>query len=303
MQPLVSVIMPVYNGEKFLKESLDSVLDQTFRDFELIVIDDGSVDASSKILEGYAERIVYLRQENRGFSSAVNAGISIAKGRYVAFIGQDDVYLPEKLHLEVQLLEEDEGVDLVHTPGIFIDEEGKELFTWGGTGKEVVPDEFRLLYTRGDYIIHPSVMVKREVLDTFRGKPFREDFTICSDFFLYLDLSRKRTFREITKPLVKIRKWEGRLSDRRELLFREEEKVLKEGKEFFSSSILIKNFMYLLAMSNQFLKESEYYFLKGDKGRALFLSIKAFIYFPFNFTGWVRKTKGLVRHCLRGFTR
>src|SRR5687768_13986927 len=104
MIPLVSVIMPAYNVEKFIQQSIDSVLGQTFSSWELIIIDDGSTDNTVPIVEenqARTDKILLIRQENKKQAAARNAGLRIAKGRWIAFLDSDDIWLPNKL--EVQL--------------------------------------------------------------------------------------------------------------------------------------------------------------------------------------------------------
>jgi len=113
--PEISVIMPVYNSEEYLNESINSVLNQSFLDFELILIDDGSNDNSPEICNIYAEkdhRVIAVHQKNKGISSARNKGLEIAKGRYIAFIDNDDIYMPSLLK-ENFLLAEKYGADVV----------------------------------------------------------------------------------------------------------------------------------------------------------------------------------------------
>ena len=112
-EPLVSVIIPAYKVAPFLAETLESVFAQTFSDFEVIVVNDGSPDTDEmeKVIEPYRDRIVYLRQENRGAGAARNAGLRAARGRYVAFLDGDDIWLPEFLSEMVSFIE---GYDLVY---------------------------------------------------------------------------------------------------------------------------------------------------------------------------------------------
>jgi glycosyltransferase involved in cell wall biosynthesis len=112
-EPLVSVIIPAYKVAPFLAETLESVFAQTFSDFEVILVNDGSPDTDEmeKVIEPYRDRIVYLRQENRGAGAARNAGLRAARGRYVAFLDGDDIWLPEFLSEMVSFIE---GYDLVY---------------------------------------------------------------------------------------------------------------------------------------------------------------------------------------------
>ena len=101
--PLVSVVIPVYNGEQYLSTALDSVFSQNYHPFEVIVIDDGSVDNSAVVSQSY-ERVRYIHQTNQGVPVARNAGIGEARGEYIAFMDQDDVWLPNKLKLQMEYL-------------------------------------------------------------------------------------------------------------------------------------------------------------------------------------------------------
>ena len=103
MSIVISVIMPVYNAQNYITEAIESVLWQTFKSFELIIVNDGSIDASEAIINGFKDsRIVYLKQENQGQANASNKGVKIARGRYIKFFDADDVLNP--LHLEKQYL-------------------------------------------------------------------------------------------------------------------------------------------------------------------------------------------------------
>src|SRR4030067_1245470 len=104
--PQISVIIPCFNSGKYLRECLDSVLSQTSQDFEVIVVDDGSTDDTPSIIKSYGSRVRLIRQDNKGPSSARNAGIKIAQGNYIAFQDADDVWLPRKLELQYRFLQE-----------------------------------------------------------------------------------------------------------------------------------------------------------------------------------------------------
>ena len=109
---LISVIIPTFNRVEFISEAIDSVLSQTYSNFEIIVVDDGSTDNTKQLLTKYGSRITYDFQENKGVSSARNKGLDIAKGEWIAFLDSDDIWLPEKLSLQMQDLEQ--HVPLLH---------------------------------------------------------------------------------------------------------------------------------------------------------------------------------------------
>ena len=103
---MVSVIIPVYNRAQYIKDCLDSVINQTYKAYEIIVVDDGSTDNLREILVPYMDKIQYIYKQNGGPSSARNAGTKVSNGEYIAFLDADDMWLPEKLELQIELLKE-----------------------------------------------------------------------------------------------------------------------------------------------------------------------------------------------------
>ncbi len=149
--PRISVIIPAYNTAPFIAETLDSVFGQTFRDFEVIVINDGSPDTTSleAALQPYINRIVYIRQENRGLSGARNAGIRLARGELLAFVDSDDVWMPDYLSAQVEFLDSHPGVHASIT----------DVLLFGSCEQEVV---WRTLKEGTDPILNFEQMLKRE---------------------------------------------------------------------------------------------------------------------------------------------
>lgn len=127
--PKVSVIIPTYNQVCFLREAIDSVLEQTFSDFEVLVVDDGSTDNTAEVIEAVSDlRVRYIRQDNQGQGGARNTGLSASKGEYIAFLDSDDRFLPDKLESQIHVLDDREEVGLVAGGWVFIDAQGKNLF-------------------------------------------------------------------------------------------------------------------------------------------------------------------------------
>src|SRR5450631_4215512 len=114
----VSIIMPVYNMEQFIRLAVDSVLSQTYLDYELVIIDDGSIDGSKSIAQEYINlfspgiTIIYHYQSNQGLACARNTGIAISSGEYIALLDPDDIWLPDRLEKEVEVLDKNPGVGL-----------------------------------------------------------------------------------------------------------------------------------------------------------------------------------------------
>ena len=125
--PKVSVIIPVYNGERFICDAIESVLAQTYKDFELIVMDDGSQDQTNQRIKGYGHRLTYLYLPNSGQARARNLGHTHSSGEYLAFLDSDDRWYPKMLEVEVRAMDENPQAGLVYSDVGIIDEEGKLL--------------------------------------------------------------------------------------------------------------------------------------------------------------------------------
>ena len=124
---MVTVIIPTYNRARYVCQALDSVLNQTYRDFDVIVVDDGSTDETSQLLESYKDRVTCIRQDNQGRAAAKNAGLSHAQGKYVAFLDSDDIWCPDKLERQVNFLETRPELSLAHGEVEVIDSKGNPL--------------------------------------------------------------------------------------------------------------------------------------------------------------------------------
>lgn len=193
----VSIIIPVYNGEKYVSEAIDSVLNQTYKDFEIIVIDDGSKDNTLNILRMYRDKIKWKSQENRGQASAINEGINIAKGKYIAYLDADDVCLPERFEKQVEYLDEHPNVSLVYSDRYNINE-NEEI---QGIFNSRPHDNFIIL--QQNYISRSVVMHKKECLD--KVGLFDESITGSDDWDMWIRISEKFEMSYINKPLVKYR--------------------------------------------------------------------------------------------------
>ena len=198
----VSVVIPVYNGERYLAHTLDKVLGQSYSNIEIVAVDDGSTDGSNGILNQYRDRIVIIRQQNAGVSAARNAGIRESSGEYIAFLDQDDWWLPSKTEQQVQVFNNHSETGFVHTAAVFFDDtrsEAIEPFN-NERGDLIVGDCFPQLLL-GNGIIGCSVMVRRSVLDRVGGF----DTEICGntvqDYDLWLRCAQVTQFSYIPEPL------------------------------------------------------------------------------------------------------
>jgi len=199
-KPLVSVIMPCFNGEAFITEAINSVLNQTFEEFELIVIDDGSTDRSAELLSCYGERIRVVRQPNRGVSVARNVGIQLSAGEYVAFLDSDDYWHPDFL---------DEMVKAMADARTAIAYCGWQN-VGAAPGAPFVPPNYEtrdklhhLLRFASLWPIH-AILIRRSMLPA--TQPFNNKYPACEDYDLWLRIASFHRIQLVPRVLAFYRK-------------------------------------------------------------------------------------------------
>lgn len=193
----VSVIIPTYNRGWILNEAIDSVLSQTFKDYELIVVDDGSDDNTAEILKNYSKKIRIIYQENQGVSAARNRGIVSSNGRFIALLDSDDLWLPEKLNRQISFFRNYPDAIICQTQEI-----------WIRNGKRVNPGKRHKKLSGMIFepslslcLVSPSaVMFKRELID--KVGLFDEAFPACEDYDLWLRVSLKYPVHLIDEALI-----------------------------------------------------------------------------------------------------
>ncbi|HEY4877001.1 MAG TPA: glycosyltransferase, partial [Puia sp.] len=161
--PLVSIVIPTYNREKFIGSAIRSVLEQTYKNLEVIIVDDGSQDRTKEIVHSFQdERVIYFYQTNKGRSVARNFALKHAKGSYVTFLDSDDLYYKDKIEKQVRFLEKNKKFSMVYTSANCIDEEGRSLSaTYQATDAGWI--YLKVAYFVGTTITLPTVMVRQEV--------------------------------------------------------------------------------------------------------------------------------------------
>ncbi len=160
--------MSVYNGEKYLREAIDSILGQTFKDFEFLIIDDGSTDSSVEIIRSYADPRIRLIQneENIGLSRSLNKGLKLARGEYIARMDADDISLPRRLAAQVGLLDKQPDIGLVGTSIQLIDCDGERMHVHRvpTTHAQIL---WALCFTTP--LAHPSVVFRKVIIECVGG--------------------------------------------------------------------------------------------------------------------------------------
>lgn len=207
---LVSIIIPAYNAEKYLRIALNSVLNQTYKNIELIVIDDGSKDSTPKILEDYVanypDKMKVVTQENSGPSKARNKGIALAKGKYIAFLDSDDVWEKQKLEKQVSYMKAKEAsikdLGIIICNGIAIDKEGNYL-------KDVISEEYKPQALRTNLLFENCVkpttswLVKKSCFEDVGV--FDEQLAVAEDWELAIRICLKYNYSVMKDKLFRYR--------------------------------------------------------------------------------------------------
>jgi glycosyltransferase involved in cell wall biosynthesis len=213
--PKVTVLMPVYNGEKYLRQAIDSILSQTFSDFEFIIIDDGSTDKSLEIIISYQDSRICIMQNgtNQGLVSSLNKGLNLAKGKYIARMDCDDISLPERLAQQVNFLEQNTLVSVLGTAAQIIDS-NNHLDTIINFPETNFLIQWNLCFSSP--LVHPSIMMRNDICkrvnyytsDVIYG---REKYS-GEDYDLWRRLSKITQLANLPNVLLHLRKHESNLT-------------------------------------------------------------------------------------------
>lgn len=212
MTPKVSVIIPAYQDAEHIGAAVDSALAQTYPDREVIVVDDGSTDDTLRVLSAYGDAIRVISQPNRGPSAARNLGIQQAQGEWVAFLDADDVWLPEKLALQMPLFQKGNGVGLVCSDTYFVDSLGLRPRTGFMDNSPCSGRVLKTIFT-ASFIPTSTVVVRKACLDQVGG--FDGSLRACEDLDLWLRIAAEWEIDFVPEPLAHYRISEGQLSSQR----------------------------------------------------------------------------------------
>jgi len=200
----VSVVIPAYNSARYIAQTIESVLKQSYRPFEIIVVDDGSTDDTRSVLEKYRDWIIYIHQENAGEPAARNTGIRQARGDFIAFLDADDLWLPDKLKFQMDYFEKHPEVALVYSDMKLFDETGivhQSVKEWLGMSPPcgyIFPELFtETLFGSG------TVFFRKACVDQVGF--FDESFLVGSDYEMWLRMARHFEFGYVDKPLLMYR--------------------------------------------------------------------------------------------------
>ena len=191
---MISVIMPVYNGEEYLCEAIESILHQTYSNFELIILNDGSTDRTEEIILSYDDpRIVYVKNsENLRIVKTLNKGISLAKGEYIARMDADDVSMPERFEKQIAFLETHQEVDVVGSARKLCSNHKEMIFPLQHKQMMV-----RLLFTSP--LLHPAVMARKAFYQRYQ---YDDAYDKAEDYHLWVHAVNDATYANLKEPLL-----------------------------------------------------------------------------------------------------
>ncbi len=242
--PIVSVLMPVYNGEKYLAEAIESVLNQTFTDFEFIIINDGSTDNSEQIIKRYSDtRIQYFNNEgNKGLIYSLNKGISFSKGKYIARMDADDISLPKRFEKQVLFLESHKEIGICGASAYRINSDGNKI---GLVGRICNPEVLKASLLFSNPFIHPLIMMERNLII---NNLYDSSFQHIEDYELWVRLLEKSKGANLPDYLLLYRWHDNNISVTQNAI---QKKLTKEivTKQLFQMGIEATNDDYIVHIS------------------------------------------------------
>jgi glycosyltransferase involved in cell wall biosynthesis len=207
VNPAISVILPIYNCEKYIKFAVESILNQTFLDFELLIIDDASTDSTLSIVKKYQDSRIKLieKRTNSGYTTSLNLGLKLAKGKYIARMDGDDICFNERFEKQFSFLESNQDVIVCGSSSIII----------GSDSVVSVPENYELIklaLLRGNCMIHPSVMIRKKTIDDF-SITYDSSKEPAEDYDLWVRLAMIGKFHNLQEVLIQYRIHENQVSN------------------------------------------------------------------------------------------
>lgn len=288
-KPLVSVVIATHNRQDLLPQAVRSILDQTYQNFEIVIVDDASEDVTPEVIRGLTEsdpRIRSIRSDkNVGPGAARNLGIALAKGDFVAIMDDDDLADPHRLESELEVFFREPEVMLVFSSIQWVDDQLKPVNLFPGILENgVFPsdpnDVFRLLYLESNKIPNTTIMIRRELVGRY---VYPETPWIGEDWYLFMQLAAAGVrMRAIPTPLVTTRRGSnhtGLMARPRDSVFQAQREVLRKTREWLlRENIREFDSLHKHALANQILRESRHFI--GLKGIAMI--VQAFFLWPGN---------------------
>ncbi|HEY0175828.1 MAG TPA: glycosyltransferase [Pedobacter sp.] len=200
--PKITVLMPAYNAGKYIAEAIISVLKQSFRDFELLIVNDGSTDNTVKIIESFHdERIVLIHQQNKGIASALNSGLARSRAAYIARFDADDICNPDRLRIQYDFITAYPEYHIIGSAADYMDVDGSYIFTQHPAAH--LDEEIQTLKYTVCPFIHSSVFYRKEVIVSNGG--YNEHAYTFEDHFLWVNILKNAKACNLSQALIKVR--------------------------------------------------------------------------------------------------
>lgn len=269
MEYLVSVVMSVYNAEKYLKESIESILNQTYENIEFIIINDGSMDSSLSIIKDYIKkdnRIILVDNiENKGLIYSLNKGIDIAKGKYIVRMDADDISLESRIEEQVKFMDNNGDIALSGTSNIIFFNKNKVINKKMNAIENYEDIKANSIFSCS--FVHPSVIMRNDIIKKENFK-YKEEFKHAEDFGLWCEIMSKYKVANINKPLLRYRVVKTSVTRQANKDMRQREDIFKRIYKMYLNNLGLEiserelDIHFEIAMI-QNLKE--YKFTLGDK--------------------------------------
>lgn len=237
--PTISVVMSVYNGELYIEEAIKSILSQTYKDFEFIIINDGSADKSLEIIEEYKnqdERVVLISRGNKGLIASLNEGIEKARGEYIARMDADDISLPSRFEEQLKFMESNYDVGVCGTGIVGFGENMKENISFYSVEDSSLKVE--LLFS--SVFAHPSVMMRKDLIKKYNLK-YEESYKNAEDFELWVQMAKYTKFANLKKPLLRYRVLQDSITRKSDIDIENRYRVIKSIFERYLQKLGINN--------------------------------------------------------------
>jgi len=312
LSPLVSVIIPAYNCSDTILETLNSIFSQTYKNLEIIVVNDGSTDSTEDVLNNFIDQIYLINQSNQGVSCARNAGINVATGKYLALIDSDDYWFKEKIETQVKYLENnpDKGAVYANWNRWYPDAQGTypdpEAFAPTIVDYSIDESESGWVYQQLllDCILNSSaILVRSQILKSLNG--FDPKLSVGEDYDLWFRLSRVTQIDKLATPLLLYRIRPGSVTNRTppntcyELIILK--KALSQWGYISPNGTKINKVLVDNRLSNICFSFAYLHFHKGDISIAISFLFKSIKYKPFQLNSWKYLPLSLLMVVLKKF--
>lgn len=272
--PLVSIVVPCYNHEKYVTQTIESIVNQTYKNIELIVIDDGSKDSSQEVIQKLANKykFTFIHRPNRGLSATLNEAIELSSGKYFSTIASDDILMLEKIEKQVEFMEANPQFGMCYAKIVCFEDSLEKSYEYPNSNKQGWIFEDLLNY--GCFIPAPSNFIKKEVFDVVGG--YDESLWI-EDWDMWLRIAQKYQIGYIDEHVAYYRRHDTNISSQTLKMHEAEKQILEKYKEYKNFKKIIKNkkIAWFLALSKNHKKEAMKYFRHSIK--YLFVNPRVFI--------------------------